>query len=175
MFFYPILHRPGDHGPKPHIGQAEEGKDQRAHEGVQRLEGGEEVGERYAGEPDVGEWRHGPGDAEDEHHHQEAISEAAHLLEDARLADGRGGEVTHHDHHGHEGQARPRQQRDEELPLYIVLPAHPAPGVIPHGRDGHEEVVAEGDHGHSPGQAQVGGALAVNDASSDGPEAAVAL
>ena len=81
--FYPILHRSGDHGPEPNIGQAEEGEDQRAHEGVQSLEGGEEVGERKAGEPDVGERRHGPGHAENEHHHQEAVREAAHLLEDA--------------------------------------------------------------------------------------------
>ena len=56
-----------------------------------------------------------------------------------------------------------------------VVPAHPAPGVVPHGHDRGEEAVAEADHGHAPGQAQVGGALAVNDAGSDGLEAGVSL
>ena len=52
--FYPILHRSGDHGPEPNIGQAEEGEDQRAQEGVQRLERGAEVWERDHREPEVG-------------------------------------------------------------------------------------------------------------------------
>ena len=65
IFTYTILHRSSDHCSEPDVGQAEEGEDQRAHEGVQDLEGGEEVGERDPREPDVGERRSSPMDMMD--------------------------------------------------------------------------------------------------------------
>ena len=93
------MHRSRDDCSKSNIGGAQEQEDQRAHERVENLERRIEVRQCNAGEPDVGQRGHGPGDAVDEDDQQEAVGQRAHLLQDARLADGGRGQVAYHNHH----------------------------------------------------------------------------